>query len=580
MRRWNGWGDEAIADEVPAAGLQALEEVLGRGTAPRDATLADVVARVGESRLPGNPLVDTDAEVRLRHARGQSLPDWLALRAGRLGAVPDGVAFPTTAAEVRQLLRFSAEVGARVIPYGGGTSVVGGVTPTADGQPWLTVSLERLTGLVTLDEQSLLATFGAGTAGPDVEAALRARGLTLGHYPQSFEWSTVGGWVATRSSGQESLGYGRIEALFAGGRLEAPAGTLILAPHPASAAGPDLRQLVLGSEGRLGIVTEAILRVVPVPEEERTLALFLPDWDAAQGFARAMARARLPVTMVRASTPVETWTTLALAGHERSMGLLRRYLSARGAGRGRCLVMVGTAGRREVVAFARSMTKAIARDFGAVAAPGVFGRRWRESRFRQPYLRNALWEAGYAVDTLETAVPWSAVPAMAAELAPALRRGLEGDGERVHAFTHLSHVYPTGSSLYTTYIFRAADDPDATLDRWRRLKGAASEAIVRHGGTISHQHGVGTDHAPYLAAEKGELGMSALGDLARRFDPDSILHPGVLLGDASPATPASEAVVPPAAPAPEPAALPAAPAPGPAAPAPRRPRARRSGATS
>lgn len=563
MRRWNGWGDDGIVDEVPLAGLQALEGVLGRGTPPRDATLADVVAGIGPSRLPRHPLVETDAEVRLRHARGQSLPDWLALRSGRPGTVPDGVAFPATSMEVREVLRLAAEVGARVIPYGGGTSVVGGVTPADDGQPWLTVSLERLTGLLALDEESLLATFGAGTAGPDVEAALRARGLTLGHYPQSFEWSTVGGWVATRSSGQESLGYGRIEALFAGGRAEAPAGSLVLPPHPASAAGPDLRQVVLGSEGRLGIVTEAILRVTPVPQEERTIALFVPDWEAAQRFAREMARARLPVTMVRASTPVETWTTLALAGHERSMGLLRRYLSARGAGRGRCMVLVGTAGRPAVVAFARAMTMAIARDVGAVTAPGVFGRRWRESRFRQPYLRNALWEAGYAVDTLETAVPWSAVPAMAADLAPAMRRGLQADGEQVHAFTHLSHVYPTGSSLYTTYVFRAADDPDATLDRWRRLKAAASEAIVRHGGTISHQHGVGTDHAPYLGAEKGELGMAALGDLARRFDPDGILHPGILLGDAP-------------APARAPEAAPTAATLEPPATPPRRPRTRRT----
>ena len=198
---------------------------------------------------------------------GQSLPDWLALRTGRPGQVPDGVAFPETRAQVRDLLAFAASAGARVIPYGGGTSVVGGVNPTGGARggdaPWLTISLERMAGLTALDEESLLATFGAGTAGPDVEAALRARGLTLGHYPQSWEYSTVGGWVASRSSGQQSAGYGRIEALFAGGALEAPAGALDLPPHPASAAGPDLRQAILGSEGRLGILTEAVLRVRP-----------------------------------------------------------------------------------------------------------------------------------------------------------------------------------------------------------------------------------------------------------------------------------------------------------------------------
>ncbi len=531
MRRWNGWGDESVTDQLPVGGAAAIARVLGRGTFPRDANLAEVVAAVPDSRLPPHRLVVADAEARVRHARGQGLPDWVALRTGRLDAVPDGVAFPNDAGEVRELLAWAATVGARVVPYGGGTSVVGGVTPAADGAPWLTVSLAHLAGLRALDDGSLLATFGAGTAGPDVEAALRARNLTLGHYPQSWEYSTVGGWVAARSSGQQSAGYGRIEALFAGGSVEAPAGTLEMPPHPASAAGPDLRQAILGSEGRLGILTEAVLRVAPLPEVEAFPALFLPDWERALAFTHALARARLPLALVRTSTPAETWTNLALAGHERTLGMLRRYLAARGAGPGRCMVLLGLVGRRRVMAATLAEVLEIAHAFGAVRAPATFGRQWHRNRFRTPYLRNTLWEAGYAVDTLETAVAWDRVPAMAASLAPALRRGLADEGERVHAFTHLSHVYPTGSSLYTTFVFRLAADPDATLARWRRLKTTASESIVRLGGTISHQHGVGSDHAAYLAAEKGELGMAALGDLARRFDPAGIMHPGVLLAD-------------------------------------------------
>jgi alkyldihydroxyacetonephosphate synthase len=550
MRRWNGWGDEAIHDDLPAGGAAAIERILGPGRAPKDATLAEVVAAVRATRLPRHRLVADDPEVRLRHARGQSLPDWVALRTGRLAAVPDGVAYPNDAAEVRELLSWAAAVGARVIPYGGGTSVVGGVTPAPDGAPWLTLSLARLAGLRGLDDGSLLATFGAGTSGPAVEAALGERGLTLGHYPQSWELSTVGGWVAARSSGQQSAGYGRIEALFAGGTIEAPAGTLVMPAHPASAAGPDLRQAVLGSEGRLGVLTEAVLRVAPLPEVETFPTLFLPDWERALAFTRDLARARMPLAMVRTSTPVETWTNLALAGHEQTLGLLRRYLAARGAGAGRCMVLLGLVGRRRVTAAAHAEALAIARDHGAVRAPATFGRQWHRSRFRTPYLRNALWEAGYAVDTLETAVAWERVPAMAAALAPALRLGLADEDERVHAFTHLSHVYPTGSSLYSTFVFRLADDPDATLERWRRLKATASEAIVRLGGTISHQHGVGSDHAPYLAAEKGELGMAVLADLARRLDPAGIMHPGVLLPDgARPGAPgAAPADMPPGAP--------------------------------
>ena len=506
MRRWNGWGDDAIHDELPAAGAAAIDRVVGPARPPHDATLEEVLAAVPPSRLLSHRLVADDPEVRVRHARGQSLPDWVALRTGRLGVVPDGVALPGDAAEVRELLAWAAAVGARVIPWGGGTSVVGGVTPADDGSPWLTISLARLAGLKVLDEGSLLATFGAGTAGPDVEAALGARGLTLGHYPQSWELSTVGGWVASRSSGQQSAGYGRIEALFAGGTVEAPAGTLVLPPHPASAAGPDLRQAILGSEGRLGILTDAVLRVSPLPEVEAFPTLFLPDWERAVAFTREVARARLPLALVRTSTPAETWTNLALAGHERTLGALRRYLTARGAGPGRCMVLLGLVGRRRVTRAAYREVLAIARDHGAVRAPATFGRQWHRNRFRTPYLRNTLWEAGYAVDTLETAVAWERVPAMAAALAPALRRGLADEDERVHAFTHLSHVYPTGSSLYTTYVFRLADDPDRTLERWRRLKALASEAIVGLGGTISHQHGVGTRSRAVPRGREGRAG--------------------------------------------------------------------------
>ena len=285
--RWNGWSADGDAPALAAHVAEMLASRIGEGRPSRDAELKDVVARVGEGRLPAHPLVDGGAEERVRHACGQSFPDWVALRSGRLGAVPDGVARPTDGGAVRDLLTYAASVGARIIPYGGGTSVVGGVTPSDDGAvPTLTVDLRGLAGLRRLGASSGLATFGAGTVGPAIESALRERGWTLGHHPQSFERSTLGGWVATRSAGQRSLGFGRIEDLFAGGTLEAPAGTIELPAHPASAAGPDLRHLVLGSEGRLGILTETTVRAVPLPQSESMTALFLPSWEAALTFAR------------------------------------------------------------------------------------------------------------------------------------------------------------------------------------------------------------------------------------------------------------------------------------------------------
>jgi alkyldihydroxyacetonephosphate synthase len=530
MKRWNGWGDEDVTFPVlpPAAGF--LAQRVGPGRRPRDARLADVVAAVPASRLPGHPLVSREPEDRARHARGQSLPDWIALRSGRVGAFPDGVARPTTREDVRTVLSLAAEAGARLIPYGGGTSVVGHVDPVAGDSPVLTVSMARLAGLAGFDETSQLATFGAGVAGPDLEAQLRARGFTLGHFPQSFELSTLGGWIATRSSGQQSLGYGGIERMFAGGRLESPAGSLDLPVHPASAAGPELREIVLGSEGRLGIITEAAVRVSPLPERERFYAVFLPSLEHGLTAVRRLVQSRLPLSMLRLSTAVETETTLRLAGHERLIQALERVLSIRGAGPEKCMLLLGFTGRRSVVTTTRKDAIAIAAEAGGVrVGGGVVGKQWQRSRFRVPYLRNALWEIGYAVDTLETATTWSRLPRLLAAVEAALESALAPSGEPVHVFTHFSHFYPDGASLYTTYLFRVAADPDETLDRWRALKGAASRAIVGQGATITHHHGVGLDHAPYLASEKGELGMAVLHDVCARFDPQGIMNPGKLV---------------------------------------------------
>ena len=515
---------------MPATAARFLEQRLGPGRAPARADLARVAAAVPRSRLPTHALVDQAAELRVRHARGQSLPDWIATRSGRLAPVPDGVARPARREDVRPLLAYAAAVGARLIPYGGGTSVVGHVTPSAGDAPVLTVSLARLAGLERFDAASHQATFGAGSAGPDLEAQLRARGFTLGHFPQSFEYSTLGGWIATRSSGQQSLGYGRIERLFAGGRVETPAGTLDLPPFPASAAGPDLREIVLGSEGRLGIITEATVRVTPLPERETFYAVFLPSFDDGVAAVRELAQSGLPLSMMRLSTAVETETTLRLAGHERLIQALEGVLALRGAGPEKCMLLLGFTGRRDLVTLARKDAIAIAAAHrGVRVGGGVVGKQWRRSRFRVPYLRNSLWDAGYAVDTLETATRWSRLPDLVQAVEAALESALAPRGERVHVFTHLSHFYADGASIYTTYLYRLAADPDETLDRWRSLKGAASRAIVAHGGTISHHHGVGVDHAPWLAAEKGELGVQALRDLWARFDPQGLMNPGKLV---------------------------------------------------
>jgi alkyldihydroxyacetonephosphate synthase len=407
--------------------------------------------------------------------------------------------------------------------------VVGHVKTLPGDLPVLVVDLSRLNRLHHFDPASHLATFGAGVMGPDLEAQLRARGCTLGHFPQSFELSTLGGWIVTRSSGQQSLGYGRIEKLFAGGRVEAPAGELHLPPFPASAAGPDLRESILGSEGRLGILTEATVRVAPLPEREDFHAVFFADFDRGIEAVRQIMQARLSLSMLRLSTAVETKTTLALAGRERLIGALERLLSLRGLGDEKCMLLLGFTGCDSMVKMARNEALGLASQQGGVHVGRRFGTEWHKSRFRTPYLRNSLWEAGYAIDTLETATSWAGIRSMVEAIETALHAGLESEGERIHVFTHLSHLYPYGSSIYTTYLYRLASDPVENLRRWQVLKSAASQAIVAQGGTISHQHGVGTDHLQYLAAEKGPLGMAVIQDLVQRFDPEGIMNPGKLV---------------------------------------------------
>jgi len=529
MRRWNGWGDDTILYPLPRNASSYIADKIGKASPLPEATLDEVLLSVPPSRLPEHPLVIQSPEERARHCRGQSIPDWLAFKSGNIDAFPDGIAYPSTTDEVQSLLSYAEKAGAGIIPYGGGTSVVGHITPEKGDRPVLTIDMSRMNRLVSLDEESRLATFLAGAAGPDLEAQLRAKGYTLGHFPQSFEFSTLGGWIATRSSGQQSLRYGRIEQLFAGGLLASPAGLLKAPAFPASAAGPDLREIILGSEGRLGIVTEATVRVTRLPEQERFHMVFFPHWQEALDSVREAVQEGIPLSMLRLGSALETETQLVLAGHERVISLLEKLLTWRGAGKNKCMLLFGVTGTRAF--YRNTLRKAlhIFRRGRGIHVGSYGGRKWAESRFLIPYLRNTLWDEGYAVDTLETATDWQNVNRMAEEIESALHGALDAEAGPILVLTHLSHLYPQGSSIYITVIFRTAQTYEQTLARWEALKTAASEAIVKNRGTISHQHGVGIDHAPYLAVEKGHLGIAAIKAMCHEFDPHGLMNPGKLV---------------------------------------------------
>ncbi len=527
MKRWNGWGFSNVEYPLSEGMFAFLADRAGGGRRSNDAPLNEVTQRVPRSRLVDHALVSTDIFERITHSYGQSMSDWIAMRSGHFPAFVDGVAYPVNRADVRTLIDYARSTGVRLIPYGGGTSVVGHLTPVGDA-PTLSVDMRRMSDLIALDAESQLATFGAGIAGMDVEAKLRARGFTLGHYPQSFEFSTVGGWIATRSSGQQSRHYGRIESLFAGGHVETPNGTLDLPPFPASAAGTDLREIVLGSEGRLGIITDAVLRVTRLPEHERFDGVVFPTFEQGVSAVRAIAQANIPLSMMRLSSTVETETQFALS-HSALMPLLERYLKIRGASTERAMLIYGVTGTRDQCASTKAAALAIIRQHGGVFVGAVMGSSWKKNRFLSAYLRNTLWDHGYAVDTLESATPWSGTLPLMHAVESAIRETAAEHDERVHVFTHLSHVYATGSSIYTTYLFPLGVTPDATRQTWQAMKSAASRAVIAHGGTISHQHGVGVDHAEYLAAEKSDTGIQAMRALFHHFDPEGLMNPGKLI---------------------------------------------------
>jgi len=532
MRRWNGWGDESNSMELPKSAGQFLGEVIGTADCLNDVSLEQVINKVPTSRLPQeHKLISQDKEQRVRHAKGQSLPDWLAMRSGDIKVFPDGVAFPENVQQVKDILAYARKHNVVLIPYGGGTSVAGHINPQQSERAIVTVDMSRMDQLIDLDKSSHIATFGAGTPGPMVEAQLRASGYTLGHFPQSFELSTIGGWVASRSSGQQSLRYGRIEQLFAGGALETFDGTLDIPTFPASSAGPDLRELLLGSEGRFGILTEIKVRVSKLPEKENFSVFFFPSWQLATEFCKEVVQNRIPLSMLRVSNAVETQTQLKLAGHENSIKWLERYLSLRGCKAQKCMLTLGITGNKlQLSATKKQLNKQVTK-YSGIATGSLLGKRWQQNRYRFPYLRDALWQEGYVVDTLETATDWSNVDTLMAKVESTLSNTLVDKNEKVHVFTHLSHVYGQGCSLYTTYLYRNGKSYQETLEHWQKLKHNASEVIVNNGGTISHQHGVGKDHAPYLAKEKGPLGMKVLSNLCQHFDPDELLNPGTLIND-------------------------------------------------
>jgi len=539
MMRWWGWGRDEEAIELPDAAAELLRGELGLSGDERGARVELDAVGVAPTRLSGgarqalSAVVGVEAvanghDVRVAHAAGRSYPDLIRLRAGDASGAPDAVVFPSESSQLAPLLTACAQHGVAVIPFGGGTSVVGGVEALPGSHhAAITLDLSRLQSVIDVDTTSLTATVEPGIFGPELERQLGSAGLTLGHFPQSFEYSTVGGWVATRSAGQASTGYGRIDELVEAVRCVTPAGELATLDAPASAAGPSLRELVVGSEGVLGVISATTLRIRPAPAQQRYEAWSFSSFEAGAAAFRAMEQAGASPDVARLADEEETRLTMALGstgGLSEKLG--KAYLRARGQ-EGGCIAFTGFDGTPDDIARRRGRTAEILRAHGAVGLGTKPGRSWLRGRFAAPYLRDALLDRGVMVETLETATTWSNLSNLYKAVGDALRSTLSERGTPPAVMCHISHLYPSGASLYFTFIVRQQQGRE--LDQWRAAKTAACDAIVAAGGTLTHHHAIGTDHRAWMPQEIGALGTDILRTVKDRVDPAGIMNPGKLL---------------------------------------------------
>jgi len=546
--KWWGWGVEGVAfnpDNKPAF-APFVKKAVGLDlsvpavppvefadlTLPSSTIDDDFLSAL--AAIVGADNAITDNESRLIHTYGKSIRDLIRIRASDLPRMPDVVLYPADEDQVARIVELAVARNAVVIPFGGGSNIAGSLTPNA-GEARVVISLDLglLNNVVSIDEGSGLARIQAGAQGPRIEEQLNERGWTMGHFPDSFTHSTLGGWVATRSSGMQSDKYGDIADITRGLRMVRPNGVVSIRPVPSASTGPSVREMILGSEGRLGVITEVTVQVHRLPEVREINGYLFPNWEAGIAAMHEISESDAHPTVTRVSDARESGFSFA-TGKEKTgfdpQKVLMAFLEKRGWDlEGINLSFIGFEGSKSHVAYEKKIVARIVKKHGGLGVgkgPGVL---YDQKKFDTPYLRDFLLDRGAAADVSETAAPWSRLNEIHDAVYAAANAAYEQIGTPGWIMSHLSHSYHSGACLYFTFAF--VHDGENAIAQYDVVKSAIQQAFVDHGGTISHHHGVGREHAPWLEEDISTEGVALMRGLFESADPKNNFNPDKVLAD-------------------------------------------------
>ena len=548
--KWWGWGEEGVSfrhHDKPAFAAfvksvidvdvtQEPAVVSNFDSLPVPPSSAPQELRESLQAVVGSGNVKDDSLERVVHAYGKGLRDLVRIRRGDLGRLPDLIVYPGSEDEVAGLVKIALSANAVVISFGGGTNIAGSLeAPRNENRPVISVDMSRMSSVLDIDETSRLARIQAGALGPDIERHLNGKGWTLGHFPDSFNHSTLGGWIATRSSGMQSDKYGDISDLTRAVRVVTPAGLLATRPVPSAATGPSVREMILGSEGRLGIITEAIVHVHRIPQKRQIYGYLFKDWSSSLEAMTAIAQSDAAPSVTRVSNANETQFSFATKKREGFAGRVKSAISKVYLQRIKgfdiqqmCLSFIGYEGSEEHVNIQKRLVDEIVGRHGGICAGTGPGELYDQKKFDTPYLRDFLLDRGALADVSETSAPWSKLESLSAGVVTRAEAAFDDAGVKGYIMCHLAHSYHSGACLYFTFAFRPSDEIRA-LQQYDAVKGAIQQAFIDLGGTLSHHHAVGVEHAPWLSQDISPAGVTMIRSLLDGVDPGHNFNPGKIV---------------------------------------------------